>query len=180
MSSDRVKLPARRPLTPTRLAVTALVTAAVVAFAIFGLAGTSAGERVAPALPARYLSGPHVTLATLLAQAHGRRTLVNFWASWCTPCAQEAPALQRFASSQAGRGRIVGVDFSEEPTAALAFIHRYGWTFANLSDTYGAVGNEYRVPNLPTTFVIDASGRIVGKLRGPQTLASLTHALGGA
>jgi len=154
-----------------------LAIAAVAAFAIFGLAGKSVARRRAPALPATYLSGPHVTLASLLAAARGRPTLVTFWASWCEPCRQEAGALERFALSARGRGRIVGVDFSEEPAPARAFIRRYGWTFANLRDAYGTVGNSYRVPDLPTTFVIDSTGRIAAELRGPQTVASLARAL---
>jgi thiol-disulfide isomerase/thioredoxin len=154
--------------------------ALLAALAIFGLAGTSAARRVAPQLPATHLSGPRVTLESLLAGAHGRGTLVTFWASWCTPCAQEAGALERFATSAAGRGRIVGVNFSDGATAARAFIRSHGWTFANLRDTYGQVGNAYRMRNLPTTFAIDATGHIAEVLEGPQTAASLTRAVAGA
>jgi len=161
-----------------RLAASVLAIAAIAAFAIFGLADKSAARRPAPQLRATYLSGPRVTLASLLASARGRQTLVTFWASWCEPCRQEASALERFALSARGRGRIVGVDFSEEAAPALAFVRRYRWTFANLRDAYGTVGNSYRVPVLPTTFVIDSTGHIAGELRGPQTVASLARALG--
>ena len=160
-----------------RTATALVVLAALAALAIFGLAGKSAARRVAPQLPAEHLSGPRVTLASVLARADGRRTLVTFWASWCTPCAEDAAALERFAASAAGRGRIVGVDFSDGAAAARAFIRAHEWTFANLRDTYGRVGNAYRMRNLPTTFVIDASGHIAQVLEGPQTLASLTRAI---
>jgi thiol-disulfide isomerase/thioredoxin len=163
-----------------RLAGLVLAAAAIAALAIFGLAGNGAARRAAPALPATYLSGPHVTLASLLAGSGGRRTLVTFWASWCTPCAEEAGALERFARSAAGRGRIVGVDFSEEAAPARAFVHRHGWTFATQRDTHGAVGNAYRMRNLPTTYAIDSSGHIAQVLQGPQTLASLTRAVAGS
>jgi thiol-disulfide isomerase/thioredoxin len=172
-------MPARRRFSRPRVVGGLLVAIALAALGIFGLAGTSSRKRVASALAAAYLSGPHVSLASLLADAHGRRVLVTFWASWCTPCAEEATALEQFASSAAGRGRIVGVDFSETQAAGLSFIRRHRWTFATLSDALGTVGNAYRVPSLPTTFVIDASGRIVGELRGPQTLASLARAYRG-
>jgi thiol-disulfide isomerase/thioredoxin len=173
MASGRVRFSRRR------LVLYALLIAALAALAVIGLAGTSAVRRRAPQLPSSTLSGPPVTLTSLLSQAAGRNTLVTFWASWCTPCKSEAPALERFARSSRGRGRIVGVDFSEEPAPARAFIHRYGWTFANLRDAYGVVGNAYRMRGLPTTFVIDSSGRIARELQGPQTLSSLTRALGG-
>jgi thiol-disulfide isomerase/thioredoxin len=157
-----------------------LAAAAAAALAIFGLAGKSSARRIAPALPATYLSGPRVKLASMLARSGGRRTLVSFWASWCTPCREEAGALERFARSPAGRGRIVGVDFSEEAAPARAFVRRHGWTFATLRDTYGAVGNAYRMRNLPTTYAIDSSGHIAVVLQGPQTLASLTRAVAGS
>ena len=163
----------------SRLTWLVVATVAIAALAIFGLAGKSSARRIAPALPATYLSGPHVTLAGLLASSGGRRTLVTFWASWCGPCNEEASAVQRVASSGSGRGRIVGVDFSEEAAPARAFVRRHGWTFATLRDTYGAVGNAYRMRNLPTTYAIDASGHIAQVLQGPQTVASLTRALSG-
>jgi thiol-disulfide isomerase/thioredoxin len=158
----------------------ALAALAIAALAVFGFAGSTSARRLAPALPTTYLSGPRVTLSSLLASAHGRRTLVTFWASWCTPCGEEAGALERFALSPAGRGRIVGVDFSEGAAAARGFIRRHRWTFANLRDTYGVAGNAYRMRNLPTTFAIDASGHIAQTLRGPQTFAALTRAASGA
>ena len=163
-----------------RTAAALVVIAALAALAIFGFAGESAARRVAPQLPATYLSGPRVTLASLLAGARGRGALVTFWASWCTPCGEEAGALERFATSAAGRGRIVGVNWSDGAGAARAFIRRHSWTFANLRDTYGRVGNAYRMRNLPTTFAIDGTGHITRVLQGPQTLASLTRALAGA
>jgi cytochrome c biogenesis protein CcmG, thiol:disulfide interchange protein DsbE len=172
MSIEPRVRPSRR-----RFAGVLLVAAALAAFVVFGLAGNGSPRRVAPALPSARLSGPDVTLGRLLGASRGRPTLVTFWASWCTPCQQEAPELERFALSASGRGRIVGVDFSEEAAPARTFVRRYSWTFANLRDAVGAVGNAYRLASLPTTFVIDSSGRIAGELRGPQTLASLTRAV---
>jgi thiol-disulfide isomerase/thioredoxin len=101
-----------------------------------------------------------------------------FWASWCGPCAQEAPALERFSKTSAGRGRIVGVDWSDpELTSARSFIRRHAWTFPNLRDSEGTVGIAYGLTGLPTTFVIDARGRIRETLRGPQSERSLQRAL---
>src|SRR5208282_561077 len=101
-------------------------------------------------------------------------------ASWCGPCAREAPALERFAQSQAGRGRIVAVDWNDELSEARAFVRHYRWTFPTLRDAEGSVGSAYGLTGLPTTFVIDTHGRIAGTLRGPQTESALAQALAGA
>jgi cytochrome c biogenesis protein CcmG, thiol:disulfide interchange protein DsbE len=156
--------------------------AAIVAFAVFGLAGehsASAGRR-APALARERLAGPPVTLADLLAGARGHSVLVVFWASWCTPCAREAPALERLAQSTLGRGRIAGVDWSDELSGARTFLGRYSWTFPNVRDSDGTVGNAYRITGLPTSFVIDAHRRIRDVLRGPHSEEDFRRALAAA
>jgi thiol-disulfide isomerase/thioredoxin len=168
-------MPGRRRL----LGWTILTGLAVAALAVFGLASnhSASAGRAAPALPREHLAGPPVTLPGLLASARGRPALVVFWASWCAPCVREAPALQRFSLSPAGRGRVAGVDWSDGLSGARAFIRRYSWTFPNVRDAEGTVGNEYRITGLPTTFVLDGHGRIRSVLRGPQTEPALAHAL---
>lgn len=163
-----------------RLALTiALGCAAIAALAVFGLSssGGSGQGRTAPQLPREHLAGAPVTLASLHQSAHGRPALVVFWASWCGPCTDEAPALERFSRSAQGQGRIVGVDWSDARSGATAFIHRYGWTFPNVRDANGTVGNEYEIGNLPTTFVLDGKGHIRRTLHGPQTETTLSQAL---
>ncbi len=165
-----------------RVAVWVLALVAVGAALAVGLAGRGGGTtgRPAPALPAQALVGQPVTLAALT-RAHGtapHAALVLFWASWCAPCQHEAPAVERFARSAAGRGRIVGIDYGEsESGPPRAFLRRYRWTFPNLSDPRLSAGSAYDVANLPGTFAIDARGRIRQRLYGPQTEASLTRAL---
>jgi cytochrome c biogenesis protein CcmG, thiol:disulfide interchange protein DsbE len=158
----------------------AVALALLVAFGLSGSKG-AVGRR-APALPAERLSGAAVSLAAL----RGRPALVVFWASWCTPCEQEAPALERFARSlrsgaAGGRAVLVGVNWSDPSASnARAFVRRFGWTFPNLRDGNDTVGERYGVSGLPTTFAIDASGRVRAELRGPQTQASLRRALAAA
>jgi thiol-disulfide isomerase/thioredoxin len=159
-----------------------LAAAAVVAvLAVFGLANSKSTDRgrPAPALPRESLLGPPTTLASLLSADGHRAALIVFWASWCGPCAKEAPALERFADSAAGHGRIVGVDWSDAASGARSFIGRYHWSFPNVRDGEGTVGNAYRLTDLPTTFVIDPQRRIRAVLRGPQTAGSLNAALAG-
>jgi cytochrome c biogenesis protein CcmG, thiol:disulfide interchange protein DsbE len=159
-----------------RLLLWAAALAVVAVLAVLGLA--SSGGRtggVAPALPTERLSGVPVSVASL----RGRPAFVNFWASWCGPCETEAPSLERFARSLAGRARLVGVNWEDLSHAnALAFIHRYSWTFPNLRDPDGTVGRRYGITTfLPTTFVLDSSGRLRLTLRGPQSEQSLNAAL---
>jgi thiol-disulfide isomerase/thioredoxin len=166
----------RRPL---MLAGTLALVAALTAGAVLGLASSPTTARIAPALPRESLVGGPVTLTSLLAGAKGRPALVVFWASWCGPCAEEAPALERFSKTAAGRDRIVGVDWSDARAGAVEFIRRYAWTFPNVRDAEGFVGNAYRIPGVPTTFVLDSAGRIRAVLRGPQSERSLRSALEG-
>jgi thiol-disulfide isomerase/thioredoxin len=177
-----------------RLTLALVVLATLLAVGLSGR-GVKAG-RLAPALPAAGVGGPPLTLAALLGGYGARATgagngatgirgthaaLVLFWASDCEPCQREASAVESFARSPAGRGRIVGVDYGESESAGpLAFLRRYHWSFPNLSDPAGRAGEAYGVTGLPSTFVIDAHGRISATLRGPQTVQSLTRALAGA
>ena len=142
---------------------------ALVAFGLASSRSSSVG-RLAPRLPTERLAGPPVTSV-------GRPTLIVFWASWCEPCVREAPALQRFSLGPLARGRVVGVNWSDTLSGARSFIRRFAWTFANVRDAEGKVGNDYHVPGLPTSFVLDASGRIRAELRGPQDERSLRRAL---
>jgi thiol-disulfide isomerase/thioredoxin len=160
------------------LAVTLVVCTAIAVAAVLGLASHPLIGRPAPTLPRESLIGAPVTLASLLAGAHGRPALVVFWASWCTPCNEEAPALERFATSASGRGRIVAVDWSDPVLPDVRqFLRKYAWTFPVLRDAEGLVGTAYRIAVLPTTFVVDSHGRIRAALRGPQSAGSLRTAL---
>jgi cytochrome c biogenesis protein CcmG/thiol:disulfide interchange protein DsbE len=157
------------------LVVWAGLAAALVALAVFGLSGSKGTVgRVAPALPSDRLSGQAVSLRSL----RGRPALVVFWASWCTPCEQEAPALERFVRSLHGRARLVGVNWSDPSLSrAKAFVKRFRWTFPNLRDPEETSGQKFGVSNLPTTYAIDATGHIQAVMHGPQTQESLGRAL---
>ena len=167
--------------TARRLGVALAVLAAVVLVAVFGLAGTSPiPNRPAPGLPRERLSGSPATLTSLLSSSHGKPVLIVFWASWCGPCSKEAPALESFARSSEGRTRIVGVDWSDARSGARSFIAHHGWTFPNVRDGEGTVGNSYGLTVLPTAFVVGGRHRILDVLRGPQSQASLEQALASA
>jgi cytochrome c biogenesis protein CcmG/thiol:disulfide interchange protein DsbE len=158
-----------------RAVVPALAVALVVGLIAFEvLSASSTGKaKPAPPLPAVVLQGPKTTLAGL----RGKPALINFWASWCDPCREEAPELERFGRSLHGTARLVGVDYTDRTAAGRDFIAHYGWTFPVLSDPDGIYGARYEFSGLPTTVVLDSRGRIVETLRGPQTQAALQRAV---
>jgi thiol-disulfide isomerase/thioredoxin len=146
--------------------------AAVVALAL-ALPHSGTARRQAPALPTHVLQGRPTTLASL----RGRPALVNFFASWCTPCVREAPAFQRAYAQLAGRAGVVAVDWNDGRDSALKFLRRFHWTLPVLEDPNGLVGDGYGIVGLPATFVLDARGRILKRLTGPQTTATLLAAV---
>jgi cytochrome c biogenesis protein CcmG/thiol:disulfide interchange protein DsbE len=160
----------RRYLIVAALVIGAL---AVLELATSGGGGKDRGRRAAPSLPAEVLTPPRATIASL----RGKPALVNFWASWCGPCDREAPELRRFSRRLNGRATLVGVDWNDALGGARKFINKNGWAFPNLRDGNGVTGNRYGLSGLPNTFVLDANGRIVKVLRGPQTVAGLEAAL---
>ncbi|MBS1846172.1 MAG: TlpA family protein disulfide reductase [Actinobacteria bacterium] len=155
------------------LAVAALVVAAIGVAELAGGNGPTATGRAAPPLPTKALRPPAVDLAAL----RGKPVLVDFFASWCEPCAEEAPTLRKLYASLDGRAGIVAVDWDDAGGPARAFVRKHGWKFPVLADTSGTVGEKYGLVGLPTSFVLDPRGRIVATFRGPQSEARLRQAL---
>jgi cytochrome c biogenesis protein CcmG/thiol:disulfide interchange protein DsbE len=97
----------------------------------------------------------------------GAPVLVNFWASWCTPCLQEHPLLMELAR---GGVKIVGINYKDDPEAARQWLARHGNPFATIAqDRDGRVGLDWGVYGVPETFALDAGGVIRHKHIGPLT-----------
>jgi cytochrome c biogenesis protein CcmG, thiol:disulfide interchange protein DsbE len=116
---------------------------------------------------------PAVTLACLgdgeldLARAPGIPTVVNLWASWCTPCREELPVLQEFADAAAGEVQVVGVISKDGVPQADAFASDAGVTFPGAFDGEGRLMAELGLPGLPATYFLDAGGAVVHTETGP-------------
>jgi cytochrome c biogenesis protein CcmG/thiol:disulfide interchange protein DsbE len=150
-----------------------VVVAAIVVAELASGGGSEATGRAAPPLPPKALRPPAVDLAAL----RGKPALVDFFASWCEPCAEEAPTLRELSASLGGRATVVAVDWDDAGGPARAFVKKHGWDFPVLADTSGAAGEKYGLVGLPTSFVLDPRGRIVATFRGPQSEARLRQAL---
>ncbi len=98
----------------------------------------------------------------------GRATLVNFFASWCVPCRAEHPLLMALAEE--GELRLVGVNYSDAPAAAVAFLDELGNPYELVGfDPRARTGIDFGVSGVPETFVVDAEGMIRYQEIGPLT-----------
>ena len=96
--------------------------------------------------------------------------LVNFWASWCTPCRVEHPMLEKI--SKLGYP-IIGINYKDEPQNALGFLEALGDPYSKVgSDLSGRAGIEWGLYGVPETFVLDENGKIILRHAGPITSTS--------
>src|SRR3954466_14740023 len=165
----------RRVLSPIPIAVIVGV-AALVGLLAYGLSANepdrgiehaiAKGERKpAPGLELPKLSGAGTGS---LAGQRGKVVVLNFWASWCVPCRQESPLLERWHKRLAARGgTVLGVDVLDVSSDARGFARQYGLSYPMLRDKGGDTLDDFGVIAYPETFVIDRSGRIAASRRGP-------------
>ncbi len=93
----------------------------------------------------------------------GKPVVINFWASWCGPCADEAPVLQDASRRFADRITFVGVDVQDLDADATAFIRKYGITYPNGSGNAGPISVQYGMRGVPETYFVAPDGRLVRK-----------------
>lgn len=119
--------------------------------------------------------GPGVTLS----QLRGTPMVVNVWASWCPPCAQEMPYVESVRRHTHGSVRFLGIDLLDRSGSALAAVKRLGMHFPSVQDPDGSVRSSLKVPGPPVTLLVDAQGRVVhrhvGQLSSAAELRGLVH-----
>lgn len=165
-----------------RLAVPALVAVlavALVGLLVFGVLQTTDDRSLKDAIAAgrkpAALDAPLPRLdgggTRQLADFRGGLVVLNFFASWCEPCDDEAPILDRLQRrlERSGAGTVVGVAVDDASDDTRRFIRRHGLTFPILRDVDRELANAYRVTGLPETYVIDGDGRIVTGQTGVLT-----------
>ena len=132
-----------------------------------GITVAQRGERLQPlTLPS--LDGQAVTLPTAYS---GRTLLINLWASWCGPCIEEMPELQRFAASQQANGvQVVGIAL-DDPAAVRDFLRRVPVAYPILLDAPGPADAGVRLGNpkgvLPYSILVSGDGRLLRQHIGP-------------
>lgn len=133
-------------------------------------AGVAVARRgmVIPTLTLEALNGGGVTLPGAYA---GRPLLINFWASWCGPCIEEMPELQRYFSEQGGNGtQVVGIALDDE-AAVHAFLKRVPVSYPVLLDAAGPADSSVRLGNpkgvLPYSVLLSADGKLLKQRIGP-------------
>jgi len=165
------------------VAVIALAAIGLTVKSYFGPAGGPAGTGGGPAMlagaPAQ--SYPVKTLGgstDSLDRYRGHVVLVNLWASWCAPCRSETPALERLYEQERARGLVVlGIDQGESAIAAAGFAKDLKLRYPILLDEDQQYGRAYAAIGLPTSLVVDGSGRIVRGIDGELTLAQMHEAV---
>ena len=109
--------------------------------------------------------GGRVSLESLA----GRVVLVNFWATWCEPCEQEMPAMERlYRSLPRDRFEMLAISIDDEPSKVAAFVDRYSLTFPILLDPGKRVAERYQTMGVPESLLVDGSGRVVERYVGPR------------
>ncbi|BCN93513.1 hypothetical protein THMIRHAM_12980 [Thiomicrorhabdus immobilis] len=114
-------------------------------------------KRPAPIFELTDIAGKSINLQ----EKQGKVILLNFWASWCTPCVKEIPSMNRLAESfDANQFEIVSVNFKESPETIAAFLKKVQVDFPVLIDLDGKVSDQYEIFSFPSSFIIDAQGQL--------------------
>ena len=125
-------------------------------------------------------SAPNFTLSRIdktgslqLASLRGKVVVLNFWASWCYPCKQEAPALAAAAKRWPGKVVVLGVDVNDFAGDARKFARKYGLDYQLVHDNHNVTSPKYGRTGLPETFFRDRTGKVVVHVPGEVKAADI-------
>jgi cytochrome c biogenesis protein CcmG, thiol:disulfide interchange protein DsbE len=168
--------------------VVAVLGAALVSLLVYGVVArqddTSLDSAVKngelPAAPGSGVSLPTLDGSTRqsLAALRGKVVVLNFWASWCPPCENEAPVLERAQKQLASNGgTVLGVTYKDDADASRDFVRKHRLSYPSLRDDRLDLAPKYGTTKLPETFVLDKRGRVVALSRGEVNQKFLAHAI---
>lgn len=144
-----------------------LVVVGLLALLGWGLVQANSGPRkagLAPDFTLTGFDGRTVTLSGL----RGQVVIINFWASWCPPCREEAAYLEQTWRKYQGQGVVfIGVDWVDTEKEALAYIDEFDITYLNGPDIGTRIAQAYRIQGVPETFFVDRAGKLRGVKIGP-------------
>ena len=162
---------------PRTALIIAITVTAVVALIVIGAtvgSGASAPRDLGKAKNFTLGVLGHPSQHLSLQAMTGRPVIVNFFASWCTPCQKETPLIAQFYRARQGQVRVVGIDVNDSSPAALSFIHKSGVTYPVAVDPLPMkTATAYGLPGLPATFFLNAQHLIVKRVFGAVTQAEL-------
>ncbi|MDP6102955.1 MAG: redoxin domain-containing protein [Dehalococcoidia bacterium] len=131
-------------------------------------------EKPAPNFTLETLDGESVTLSDL----KGKVVLLDFWASWCPPCRQEAPGLAQVYKEYEDRGvEFIGISVWDHLNDAKDYVQRFGIIYLSGLDSQGTILVDYGVRGTPEKFLIDTQGQLVAKFIGPSHVEELRETL---
>ncbi len=113
-----------------------------------------------------------------LESLRGKIVVVNFWASWCAPCHEEAADLQSIAEDYQGKNVVmVGVNWLDTESDARGYMAKYGITYVNGPDVGEKIAKSYRIQAAPENYVLDRNGVVADMVIGPVTYEHLSAVL---
>jgi len=115
---------------------------------------------------------------SLQAEARAHPVVFSFWATWCGPCREELPQLQRVADRYQGRVAFYGINSDDPPQAIQAFVRQNKLTLSMLADTRRDAATRYGVETIPLLVVVDTKGNIRAVSDGYDPSADMEALLG--
>ena len=104
-----------------------------------------------------------------LSELRGKKVLINFWATWCDPCRDEMPDLQRSLQSYGDKVAVLGVNKIEQPDLIPPFAAEFGISFPLIANPKGDISNRYGAKNIPTSYFVNTDGTVGFRQIGVMT-----------